>query len=685
MTTEHHTFCRICVAGCGVVVTTDGDDVVGIRGDRDHPLSHGYTCPKGRALPAVHHRADRFTGPLARDGDALVPTTWEASLDGIAGSVKRLLDEHGPRSIGYFVGSGGYFDAAGLFTSNALVRTLGTPSYYSDTTIDVISTMVVSELITGMPGLLAKPDFERAQVVIVVGSNPVVSHGQTVIMPNAVVELRELAGRGALYVLDPRRTETAQLATTHLQGRPGTDHAVFGFLVRELLRDGTNDTYLSERADGVDELRRAVEPLDLETASRRTEIPAPQLQALLESIREAGRVAVMTGTGLSMAPDANVANWFIWALEVVTRSADQPGGVGFTPGFFTQWDRNELPAFPPTGTRAPGPESRPELSSWLGEYPCVAMADEIESGHLRALFVAGGNPAANIPNPGRLRRALESLELLVVADVVPTETTAIATHVWPTSGQLERADLTLIHDTLMPKVMCQHTAAVVPRFGDRQPMWWAYAELGRRLGIDVLGGIDPATATDDDVLALTLAAARCDLDRLREAGRCGQPVVTDDIVFGWVHERVLGERRWQLAPAPLVAQLASLAPPGSLVLVPQRQLRHQNTQHRALGDRPYVQLHPDDAAAARVENGTDVVVTSAAGRVTATASVTDAIVRGAISIPHGWDAPNVNDLTSDVDVDPLTGMPRLSGTTVTVQPASGAPDRGTSPNLATGR
>ncbi len=369
MTTDHHTFCRICVAGCGIVVTTDGDTVVEVRGNRAHPLSEGYTCPKGRALPSVHHRADRFSGPLVRRGGSLVATTWEDSLDEIATSVQQLVDEHGPRSIGYFCGSGGYFDAAGLFTSNALMRMLATPSYYSDTTIDVISTMVVSELVTGMPGLLAKPDFDRAQVVIIVGSNPVVSHGQTVIMPNPIVKLREITERGQLYVLDPRRTETARLATTHLQGRPGTDHAVFGFLVRELLRDGTGHEYLRDRADGVDDLRRAVEAFDLDTTSHRTGISTADLQDLLDAIRVAGRVAVMTGTGLSMAPDANIANWFIWALEILTESADQPGGVGFTPGFFTQWDRNELPAFRPPVPAPRAPRAVPSCrAGWVSTH-----------------------------------------------------------------------------------------------------------------------------------------------------------------------------------------------------------------------------------------------------------------------------------------------------------------------------
>ena len=116
-----------------------------------------------------------------------------------------------------------------------------------------------------------------------------------------------------------------------------------------------------------------------------------------------------------------------------------------------------------------------------------------------------------------------------------TETTTRATHVWPCTGQLERADVTLIHDVLMPAVMCQYTPAVLRPGSGRRPMWWAFAQLGRRIGVDVLPTLDLDTATDDDVLALALQPARLGLEELRAAGNAGQPVVTELAVFGWVH------------------------------------------------------------------------------------------------------------------------------------------------------
>jgi anaerobic selenocysteine-containing dehydrogenase len=222
----------------------------------------------------------------------------------------------------------------------------------------------------------------------------------------------------------------------------------------------------------------------------------------------------------------------------------------------------------------------------------------------------------------------------------------------------------VIHDVLMPSVMCQYTGAVLAPAAERRPMWWAFAELGRRIGVDVFPDLDLGTASDDDALDLALQGARLGLDDLRRAGEAGQPVETDRAVFGWVHERVLRDGRWRLAPPELVRQLDEVRHPAQLVLIPQRQVRHQNTQHRRLGDRPYVQINPVDAAAVDIADGDQVVVSSATGSVTAAAFVTDAIRVGAVSIPHGWADPCVNTLVSDRDVDSLTGMPRQSGTPV---------------------
>ncbi len=184
-------------------------------------------------------------------------------------------------------------------------------------------------------------------------------------------------------------------------------------------------------------------------------------------------------------------------------------------------------------------------------------------GNLRRSFVVGGNVALNLPNHPRLVAALRRLEVLVVADVVTTETTDLATHVWPCTGQLERCDLTVIHDVLMPSVMCQYTGAVLAPAAERRPMWWAFAELGRRIGVDVFPDLDLGTASDDDALELALQGARLGLDDLRRAGEAGQPVETDRAVFGWVHRACAARRSLAARAARARAATRRGAPPGA--------------------------------------------------------------------------------------------------------------------------
>ena len=186
--------------------------------------------------------------------------------------------------------------------------------------------------------------------------------------------------------------------------------------------------------------------------------------------------------------------------------------------------------------------------------------DEIETGNVRALVVVGGNPLIAFPDRDRTQAAFASLEVLAVADVVETDTTALATYLLPVAGQLERADLPWMLDAYQPAIATHYTPAVVPPGADRRLMWEVFAELGHRLGVGVLPrGIDPDTATDEDLLALIAERGRSDAATVLVARR--GLVGEASPIHGWVLDRVLPDRRWRLAPEPLVAQLADLDDP----------------------------------------------------------------------------------------------------------------------------
>jgi anaerobic selenocysteine-containing dehydrogenase len=413
-------FCRVCTAVCGILVDVSGDEVVRVRGDGDHPFSHGYTCPKGRALPRMHHHPDRLVRPLVRVGDSLEPATWDDCLDDLAARLHTVIDTHGPESIGVFFGSGVGMDAAGYRMAEALYRALGTRARLSPLTIDGTAKVLVSDLVGGFPGLNPHVDTEQVKLIVYVGVNPVVSHGHTSAMPDPVMALRALLQRAEVWVVDPRRTETARLASRHLAPRPGTDYAVLGWLVRELLREGADQEAL-EHVVGLDALAGAVAPFTLEHAARVGGIEETELTDLLDAVRRAGRVAVVTGTGVTMSTAANVTQWLAWAVMILTGSMNRPGGVWFHPGFSHQLEAFELPVSPLDGLFGPGPRSRPESQAFFREWPCAALGDEIRAGNIRAVLNLGGHLVTAFPDANDLVPALRSLDVFATIEIIANE------------------------------------------------------------------------------------------------------------------------------------------------------------------------------------------------------------------------------------------------------------------------
>jgi anaerobic selenocysteine-containing dehydrogenase len=659
--TDHRTFCRICPVLCGLVVQTSGEQVLRVRGDPAHPVSLGYSCPKGRALPAFHHHPDRLDQPVLQ-GRAVA---WEQLLDDLASSLRTIVAGFGPDAVAAYFGTWSWMDALGRARADRLLRHLGSKSRYSAITVDAIARLTVAELMGGDGSLLPSIDTDQPGLTVLLGTNPVVSHGHAGSLVDPVVTLRRIAREHGLWVVDPRRTETARLASRYLPIRPGADPALLAFVVRSLLRRGADRNYLDCHASGVEGLRAAVEPWTTVRASARTGIPASDLDDLVAAIRHKGRVTVVTGTGCTMAPEANVTEWLAWAVQIVTGSFERDGGAWFNPGAFGRADTRPPGWSGLAAAVAPGPASRPDLVSRFGELPCAALADEIDSGNVRALLVIGGNPLRSLPDTARLESAFGRLDVLAVADVIASDTVRLATHVLPVAGQLEREDVTWFTDRFPPVISAQRTAAVVSPVGQRRPLVDVLQDLGSRLGL----------APDPDPMARYVA-------RLPELSTPGVVVADPPRVKGWVHDRVLPSGRWRVAPDVLVGWLRSwgVGEGADLVVVPRRSVHRMNSAFRDIGrgrDDGDVWLNPADARdCGDIQDGDDVVISSVTGAITARARVTDDVVRGAVSVSHGLNLANVSTLTSARvgTVDALTGMVVQSGLPVHLRPADLADD-----------
>jgi anaerobic selenocysteine-containing dehydrogenase len=364
-----------------------------------------------------------------------------------------------------------------------------------------------------------------------------------------------------------------------------------------------------------------------------------------------------------MSRNANATTLMAWALHAVTGSLDRQGGAYFNPGFTRDLDRQ---GWTPMNTTGVGPASRPDLPSRLGEYPCAAMADEIEAGNLRALIVFAGNPVIALPDTNRLIEAFKKLDLLVIVDVVETASTPYATHLLPSGGQLEMADM-VIWDFLNPAEYARYVPRVVEPAAERKPIWWMLKELSDRLGIDI--GLPNGASHDDDILRPMIATGRASFEEVKAAGTA---VTSPGRTYGWVH-RHLPDGRWNLAPSDLIEQLSqAYVEQDDLVLVPRRQKNKMNGQmsdglaNPRRPDQPMLLINPDDAAGLGILDEDTVLISTDVGSVTACARLDDRYRRGVVSFPHGFGGAKVNFLTDSHSVDHLSGMVTLGGFAVSI-------------------
>jgi anaerobic selenocysteine-containing dehydrogenase len=218
------TFCRICEAHCGMVATVDDGVVTQLRPDRDHPLSRGYACPKGIAMTDVQNDPDRVLHPLKRRPDgSFERVSWDAALADIGDRLRKLRDDRGPDSIGWYMGNPGAFSYSHTLWVKGFLDGLGSRHYYTAGSQDVNNRFAASALMYGTPLVVPIPDLQRTSFLLMIGANPMVSHGSVLTAPRVREQLHDVTNRGGrIVVVDPRRTETAR-QFEHVPVTPDTD------------------------------------------------------------------------------------------------------------------------------------------------------------------------------------------------------------------------------------------------------------------------------------------------------------------------------------------------------------------------------------------------------------------------------------------------------------------------------
>jgi anaerobic selenocysteine-containing dehydrogenase len=405
--TIHYRACSLCDAICGIQITVQDGNIVSIRGDREDPFSKGHICPKAVALQDIHNDPDRLKQPVRRTpGGDWQRLSWDAAFDETAKRLHLVQSTHGRDAVSVYVGNPAVHNYGTMLFGPPLYRALRTKNQFSASSVDQLPHHVAASLMFGHQLLIPVPDIDRTQFMLVMGANPAVSNGSLMTAPGVRQRLKELRRRGGrLIVIDPRRTETADLADHHLFIRPGAD-ALFLMAMLNVIftEDLSRPGRLAEVTDSIDTIHDVVADVPPERVAAPTGIAPEEIRDLARQFAATSPAVCYGRLGVSTQEFGGLCQWLINVLNIVTGNLDQPGGAMFT--------TPAVDLLPKTGRGSYGRrKSRVRsLPSFGGELPVAALAEEIlteGTGRVRALVTIAGNPVLSTPNGVQLERGLE--------------------------------------------------------------------------------------------------------------------------------------------------------------------------------------------------------------------------------------------------------------------------------------
>ncbi len=760
---KHYRACNLCEALCGIEVQHRGGEILSIRGDKNDPLSRGHICPKAVALQDIQNDPDRLRYPVRRTADGWQQISWEEAFEEVVDNLRRIRRQHGRHAVGFYAGNPTAHNHGAQLSLPAFIQALDTRSRFSATSVDQLPHMLAALEMFGNQVLFPIPDIDRTDFFLCIGANPLASNGSLMTVPDVARRFKDMQKRkGKLIVIDPRRTETAEVADEHLFIRPGTDAMLVASMINVLfaarkVKLGRLEVF----TDGIDSLRKQVSAFTPEAVAAHCGIAAEKIREIALAFAAAKGAAAYCRVGSCTSAYGSLSTWLVYALNVVTGNLDRPGGVMFPKpavdlaalavlgkhtGHFNIWQ-----------SRVSG------LPEFGGELPAVVMAEEILTpgeGQIRALVTHAGNPVLSTPNGAQLDKALPTLEFMVSIDIYINETTRHANIILPPTGVFEHAQFDPIFHLVAIRNTIRFAPALLPKPEGTLHDWEILLELTTRLHSKDWRSMMAMRAVRKIVYALGDDGI---VDLMLRAGPYGNRVEVvdrlDDVLLSngfsgplytkvrkqaidwllsrpmfreWLSSSPYGtekkpeggltlakvlakpsgidigpltpalpdrlatpEKTINLSPAVYADEMARMTAALSrpmakdLLLIGRRHVRSNNSwMHNSYRlvkgkNRCTLMIHPDDAAARGIADGVDVSVSTRVGRVQLPAEVTDDIMPGVVSMPHGFGhkrngvqlsvasemspGVSINDVTDEKLHDRLTGMAIVNGVPVTVE------------------
>ncbi|MCP4004584.1 MAG: molybdopterin-dependent oxidoreductase [bacterium] len=708
-----HRSCTLCEASCGISVHVDGDRISTIRGDAKDALSRGHICAKGWALKDLHEDPERLRQPIRRKDQRWERISWDEAFELASEGILAVRRKHGEDALAAYLGEPLVHNLGSILFSDEFIGALGTHKRFSANSLDQFPKQLACHWMYGSGLFIPVPDIDRTHHMLILGANPVVSNGSLMTAPGMRGRLQAIQKRGGrVVVIDPVRTETARLADEHHFIRPDTDPLLLAAMIHTIFaEDRLRMGRLGEFSEGLETLKRAVAGFAPRVVASRVCIPEDVIRSLALSFGDAESAVCYGRMGTSTVRFGTVTSWLVEVLNAITGNLDRSGGA-----MFPQPPVDVISLQPPTrrGRWHSRIRGTPEF---MGELPSASLAEEISTpgdGQVRSLVTVAGNPVLSSPGGQRLDAALRELDFMVSIDFYLNETTRHAHLILPPVGPLERDHFEVAFSLFSVRNVPRWSPRVFdPPVGERSD-GAILLELAQRLRRG-RGGTSRVRA-----LALSAAlrlgadrAATILLDLALRTGPHGSGLLPwrsglslkslrkaeHGIDLGPIEPALPGRlpggrSSIDLAPKEIVQEVLQLVDwepetNDGLLLIGRRESRSVNSWSHNLPSlvkgrmRCVLYIHPADAQERGIANGSDVSVSSRIGRIEVPAEITEAVMPGVVSLPHGYghgregtamkiaaDHPgaSMNDLTDPERVDALSGNAVLSGIPVSVAP-----------------
>ena len=722
---QHFRTCHLCEAMCGVVIEHEGGQILSIKGDKDDPFSRGHICPKAVALKDLHEDPDRLRRPVKRVGSDWVEISWEEAYGTVERELTRIRREHGGDAMGIYLGNPSVHTPASLLIPD-FIKALGARQVYSATSADQLPTMLANLQLFGHQYMFPVPDLDRTDFFLIVGGNPAASNGSLMSAGNAMGRIKAIRERGGrVVVVDPRRTETAEKADEHIFIRPGTDVFLLAAMVQVLFTDNLVQLgHLDGHVEGLADLQALVASFTPEAVAAHTGIAAEKIRTLAHDFAKAERAACYGRVGACVQEFGGLTTWLLHVVNIITGNLDRAGGMMFAQPPL------DLVAMGSKGSFGRQRSRVRDLPGFSGELPVSVMAEEMLTPgdkQIRAMVTHAGNPVLSTPNGRQLDEALAGLEFMVSIDIYINETTRHAHIILPPTSALERSHMEVGLAPLMVRNGAKWSPALFEPPADSRHDWQILLELtalltegstAKRLLRRGVVGIAAGLGFDQalDVLLRTgpygrlapiMDRRQSPLQKITKILAGGRHNLSIKALRAAPHGIDLGPLQ-SILPRKLATKNKTIAlvpeiyrndmeralnvlragPPREFTVIGRRHVRSNNSwmhnSHRLVKGktRCTVMLHPDDAAHLDLHEAEMVRVSSRVGSIELPVEITDSVMPGVVSIPHGFGhgrqgirmataqksaGVSLNDITDEQFIDALTGMPVMNGVPVRIE------------------